>query len=91
VGGIPEIVEDGVTGVLVPMPATPATLRDAVAPLLADAPLREALGRRARQRFDAEFSVERWIERLRALYEDVLRENGAGRLTRTAEAARRRA
>lgn len=90
VGGIPEIVEDGVTGVLVPAPATPAMLQDAVGPLLADARLREALGRRARQRFDAEFSVERWVGRLRALYEDVLREDGAGRIRRTPGAARRR-
>jgi glycosyltransferase involved in cell wall biosynthesis len=90
VGGIPEIVEDGVTGVLVPAPATPPMLQDAVAPLLADARLREAIGRGARQRFDAEFSVERWVGRLRALYEDVLREDGAGRIRRTPGAARRR-
>jgi glycosyltransferase involved in cell wall biosynthesis len=74
VGGIPDIIENGVSGILVPAPATPATLRDAVAPLLADAGLREVLGRRGRQRFELEFSVERWVERLRALYEEVLGE-----------------
>jgi glycosyltransferase involved in cell wall biosynthesis len=72
VGGIPDIVEDNVSGILVSAPATATTLREAVAPLLADAHLRDVLGRRGRERFELEFSVERWAERLRALYDDVL-------------------
>ena len=79
VGGIPDIVEDGVSGILVPAPPMPATLREAVAALLADAPRRERMGRRARERFELEFSVERWAERLRALYDEVLRERSTRR------------
>lgn len=91
VGGIPDIIEHGVNGILVPAPATAAALREAIAPLLADTRLREALGRRARQRFELEFSLERWVERLRALYDDVLREHTNSGIRRRVESARRRA
>jgi glycosyltransferase involved in cell wall biosynthesis len=74
VGGIPDIVEDGATGVLIPPPATPAAVADTLAPLLADAGLRAALARRGRERFERRFSVERWLERTRAVYESVLGE-----------------
>jgi glycosyltransferase involved in cell wall biosynthesis len=74
VGGIPDIVEDGATGVLIPPPATPAAVADALAPLIADAGLRAALARRGRERFERRFSVERWLERTRAVYESVLGE-----------------
>jgi glycosyltransferase involved in cell wall biosynthesis len=54
VGGMPEIVDDGRTGRLVP-PGDPAALADALDALLADEPARRALGqaglRRARERF----------------------------------------
>ena len=55
VGGVPEIVDDGTTGVLVP-PGDPAALAAAIEPLLADATLRDRLGdagrARVRERFD---------------------------------------
>ncbi|HVY60846.1 MAG TPA: glycosyltransferase, partial [Planctomycetota bacterium] len=54
VGGVPEVVEDGVTGLLVP-PAQPGRLADAVGRLLASPELRAAMGeagrRRAAERF----------------------------------------
>ena len=49
VGGLVDVVEDGVTGLLVP-PGDPRALRVAIERLLGDAPLRERLGRAARQR-----------------------------------------
>ena len=49
VGGIPEVVEDGVTGLLVP-PGDVAALRAALERLLADPILRRRLGREARRR-----------------------------------------
>jgi glycosyltransferase involved in cell wall biosynthesis len=52
VGGIPELVEDGVTGLLVP-PGDVAALRAAVERLLADPVLRRRLGREARRRVSA--------------------------------------
>jgi glycosyltransferase involved in cell wall biosynthesis len=55
VGGVAELVEDGVTGLLVP-PADPARLAQALARVLDDRDLRQRLGTagraRARERFD---------------------------------------
>jgi glycosyltransferase involved in cell wall biosynthesis len=72
VGGIPDIVDHGGTGVLVSPPLTSAVVADALAPLLADAGLRVELARRGRERFERRFSAERWLERTRAVYESVL-------------------
>ncbi|HET6448742.1 MAG TPA: glycosyltransferase, partial [Conexibacter sp.] len=74
VGGIPEIVVDGETGVLLPAPPQGAAVADALAPLLADAALRERLGAAARARFEQQFTATRWAERLRELYDAVLAE-----------------
>jgi len=46
VGGIPELITDGVEGLLVP-PRDPASLATALQRLAGDAGLRESLGRRA--------------------------------------------
>jgi glycosyltransferase involved in cell wall biosynthesis len=70
VGGIPEAVDDGVTGRLVP-PGDPVALADAVGALLRDPDAADALGRAGRRRAEAEFSVERMVERYRALYDAV--------------------
>ena len=72
VGGIPEIVEDGRTGVLVPAPPEAGVLADALEPLVADRALRERMGTAARERFEREFSAASWAVRLRALYDEVL-------------------
>ncbi len=71
VGGIPEIVEDGRTGVLVPPPPGGRAFAEPLARLLRDGELRRALGRRAQERFAAEFTAERWARRLRAVYDEV--------------------
>lgn len=70
VGGIPEIVEDGVSGLLLAHP-TAASLAGALERLLADPALRATMGRAARERFETEFSAERWALRLRAVYDEV--------------------
>jgi glycosyltransferase involved in cell wall biosynthesis len=54
--GIPELVEDGKTGLLVP-PGDPGALADALERLAADAGLRAQLGREARARALAEFDL----------------------------------
>lgn len=68
VGGIPEIVRDGETGVLVPAPARSADVVQALAPVLGDSSLRRRMGERARQRFEQEFSVDRWVQQLKGEY-----------------------
>ena len=54
VGGIPDIVRDGVDGFLVP-PGDPEALAEKLAILLGDRELREQMGRNARDRFFSTF------------------------------------
>lgn len=63
VGGNPELVEDGVNGLLVP-PQEPATLSSALALYLDDPHLRAVHGKASRQRAVATFP----LERMRAAY-----------------------
>jgi glycosyltransferase involved in cell wall biosynthesis len=65
VGGIPECVSPGETGVLVP-PADAVALADALIDLLRDAPLRLRLGQAARQRVRQQFSPEVQVPRIEA-------------------------
>jgi glycosyltransferase involved in cell wall biosynthesis len=76
VGGLPEIVEDGVTGLLVP-PADPAALGDALATLLADPARVAAMGEAGRARALEVFTQERCTSRTEELYDAALA--GAGR------------
>jgi glycosyltransferase involved in cell wall biosynthesis len=77
VGGIPEIVDDGVTGVLVAAPADAHALVAALEPLVADAARRHALGTAGRDRFERCFTAARWAQQTRALYDEVLAERSA--------------
>jgi len=71
VGGVPEIVDHDLTGLLVDAPPRADAFAAALEPLLADAELRRRLGVAGRARFARRFTVERWANRMRALYEDV--------------------
>lgn len=62
-GGLVEIVQDGVTGLLVP-PRDAAALAGALARLADDAALREAMGRAGRERQRALFSVQGYVDRV---------------------------
>ncbi len=79
VGGIPEIVEDGVTGFLIDAPPSAAALARRLEMLLADEALRRGVGERAEARFVERFTAELWAGRLRDAYDEVLEERG-GRL-----------
>ena len=67
-----EIVEDGVTGMLVPSRDVSA-LAHAIERLVLDPELREHLGDRARQQVREGFSEERYIEEHVALYRRLMR------------------
>lgn len=67
---------DGETGYAVP-PEDPAALRRALDALAADPAVAEALGRGARQRFEALFTAEAMGARYRELYDRVLAEASA--------------
>jgi glycosyltransferase involved in cell wall biosynthesis len=60
-GGIPEAVEDGVTGRLV-APRDPVALADALAEVLGNEERRRALGAAGRQRFLERFTTDRMVE-----------------------------
>jgi glycosyltransferase involved in cell wall biosynthesis len=67
VGVVPEILEDGLTGLLVPA-GEPEPLAGAIARLLADAPLRRRIGDAGTALVEARYSGARLAERLLALY-----------------------
>ncbi|WP_176065387.1 glycosyltransferase family 4 protein [Anaeromyxobacter diazotrophicus] len=72
VGAVPELVEEGVNGYLVPA-GDAAALAARVAALLLDAPLRRAQGERNRAKVAASYSMSAVAGRLIAVYESVRR------------------
>jgi glycosyltransferase involved in cell wall biosynthesis len=66
VGGIPEIIEDGISGVLVP-PGDALALREALSGLMADPIRRQAMGEAARRRSEA-FTADRVVPALEREY-----------------------
>lgn len=67
VGGVPEIVKDEVTGILID-PGSPQSLRDAVLRLLNDETLRKNMGQAARAWIDERFSDKAMCECFARLY-----------------------
>lgn len=71
VGGIPEVVDDGVTGILV-KPHSPNELAEAVQSLLQDRELRDAMGRAGRDRVLRFFTPESHVARMLEVYHQCL-------------------
>jgi glycosyltransferase involved in cell wall biosynthesis len=71
VGGTPEVVEDGRTGLLVP-PGDPRTLTAAVVGLLRQPDYARALGKEGREVAKTRFDVSRMVKKTALLYQDVL-------------------
>ncbi len=71
VGGIPELVEDGVTGLLVP-PGEPLALASAVCALLGDVAGLQKMSVSAREKAVENFSREKILNRTLELYQQVL-------------------
>jgi glycosyltransferase involved in cell wall biosynthesis len=71
VGGIPEIVDDGVDGVLVP-PADSGALADAIVRLLTDGQERKRLAGAGREKVRGRFSFEQMTRSYEELYERLL-------------------
>jgi glycosyltransferase involved in cell wall biosynthesis len=72
VGGVPDLLRNGETGVLVP-PRDVDALSRAVQDLLTDAERRRRMGIAARADVASRFQVGRMIRETHALYEDCLR------------------
>ncbi len=71
-GGIPEVVLDGETGLLVP-PRDHHAMADAIVRLLKDEGMRERMGTAALSLAHAKFSAERMVTETLQAYEDVSR------------------
>ncbi len=70
-GGNLDAVEDGQTGLLIPV-AEPLALATALTTLLEDASLRRRMGKAGRTRAEAKFSLEACVDAYEAAYRQVL-------------------
>jgi glycosyltransferase involved in cell wall biosynthesis len=85
VGGIPEVVVDGETGVLVPLELKPGTfeprqsgvfesdLARAINALMRDPVRRERMGRQGRERVERFFSWSSIAQKTKTLYQELLK------------------
>ena len=71
VGGIPEVVLNGKTGILVP-PKDPQKFAEAVIYLLKDNPKRLAMAKAAREWVKARFSIQRMLEKIHGIYNEFM-------------------
>jgi sugar transferase (PEP-CTERM/EpsH1 system associated) len=71
VGGTPEIIEHGVTGLLVP-PATPTALSEAMTSYCANAQVRGVHGAAGRERVATQFTILKMITGYTDVYRDAL-------------------
>ena len=80
VGGVPEMIDSGRTGLLVP-PRDPLALGNAIALLLTDHPLADTLARAGHDFVVANFSIEHMVTAVTRIYEEgalvVARRSGA--------------
>lgn len=75
VGAVPEMVEDGRTGLLVP-PGDSAALGDALRRLVSDTNLRQTLARNARVIHEVRYRISAHTDRLVALWRAAARRSG---------------
>jgi len=71
VGGLPEVVEDGVTGIIVPRADVAATAA-AIERLALDPALRERMGRAGRERVNRLFNWEENVRQMVGIYQRVV-------------------
>lgn len=70
VGGVPEVVEDGTTGLLVE-PGDRSGMRDALSRLVSDRGMAGSMGAAGQARVRAGFTVEKMVEHVESLYEEL--------------------
>lgn len=80
VGGLPEVIRNGVSGILIP-PRNPGAFAEAVIRLAGDEKERRRLGTAAQRFIDEEYSLQAATRRVERVYEEVLSRgaNGSGR------------
>ena len=72
-GGSPELVVDGVTGLIVP-PGDASALNAAIRRMHADPAMRRRMGEAARRRIETDFRIDATIEKTIALYRSLVAE-----------------
>jgi len=72
VGGIPEVIQDNVNGLLV-VPGDPHELATGIEKLVSDKSIREKMGRNGRRIYEQKFTAERMIREIELLYDELLR------------------
>ena len=75
-GGMPEVIEENVTGLLAE-PGDPVSLEAALNALLQDDELRKAMGRAGRERYLAHYTREKLTERTLLFYREILAASSA--------------
>jgi len=75
VGGTPEVVVDGETGLLVP-PRNPEALARAIFRLLKNPELGSRMGRAGKERVLKQFSIQRMVTKTQQLYKELMIEKG---------------
>ncbi len=78
-GGMPEVIADGVTGLLVPERDV-AALAGALRQLIENPALRQSLGEAARRKAQSEFDIRQRITALEERYDELLRRRSSTRL-----------
>ena len=69
-GGTPEIIEDNVTGLLVPMKNAPL-MKEAIQRLLESSTLRETISINARNEVSQRFSIHQHVAKVQEIYEHI--------------------
>ncbi len=71
VGGMPEIVRNGIDGIVVP-PSDPESLAKAILTLATDSESRKRFGESSKERVKKDFSIEKTVQSVFALIESLL-------------------
>jgi len=71
VGGVPEVVDDGITGSLV-LPKNPNALAEAIITLLQNKEKAQRMGQAGRKRVEKMFSLQKNIRQTEEIYEEIL-------------------
>jgi glycosyltransferase involved in cell wall biosynthesis len=75
VGGNPEIVDDGATGILIP-PRDAGSIARAITQILSSPEMAARLGAAGRERIESRFSMERAVHETQSLYTSLLQSSG---------------
>jgi glycosyltransferase involved in cell wall biosynthesis len=76
-GAIPEIIDNGINGLLVE-PRNVEQLAEKIQYLLQHPEKADIMGRNAKQKFDSEFTLEKFEERMKNTFEQILSNNNTG-------------